>query len=455
MRTAFMNGTETSAQLLERLKQQIQDGAYSLAPIAQLDPQGTCARSLFEGVVLGLRQLLSSVPRNKLPWSAIRNILNVKCKERGYNFESNRSLRSTNQDFLCILQNALAALQQWSPGNQEALTQTSVAESENEDDVKHLESMYPVQYPQEPVLRVIPSDFPQRVYRPRQGQKDAWRHWGQRKLMMNEIEFLTLYACPNDTVVYAGSAPGTHIAFLSKELFPEIRFILIDPAPFAIEASPRIELINDLFTEELALEFSNRSVLFVSDIRRTFESEDMIAQDMKDQQRWHEIMNPKASMFKFRHPWTKGETEYLSGDVFTQPYAPARSTETRLVVTGRQKKRWNHTIYEQQCFFFNSILRKIPHRHGVEGAGFDPESYDSASEVEILKRFLDKKLGMAFQGLEISEKRKEIAKLSIRITKAIGGIQAREWLKRCDQKLVLLDSIIQKKRKRESSEQHL
>jgi hypothetical protein len=55
-------------------------------------------------------------------------------------------------------------------------------------------------------------------------------HIGQRKLLLNEIQFLTKY---NDhkICIYAGSAPGNKTHLLS-ELFPDIKFILIDPNEF-------------------------------------------------------------------------------------------------------------------------------------------------------------------------------------------------------------------------------
>ena len=43
-------------------------------------------------------------------------------------------------------------------------------------------------------------------------------HWGQRKLLLSEIEFLTLYAAPGDLVLYAGAAPGGHIPYLARPL---------------------------------------------------------------------------------------------------------------------------------------------------------------------------------------------------------------------------------------------
>lgn len=59
-------------------------------------------------------------------------------------------------------------------------------------------------------------------------------HIGQRKLILNEIQFLTrIPSNEQAVVVYAGSAPSNKGAYLAA-LFPNIRFILIDPAKFDI-----------------------------------------------------------------------------------------------------------------------------------------------------------------------------------------------------------------------------
>lgn len=54
-------------------------------------------------------------------------------------------------------------------------------------------------------------------------------HWGQRKLLMSEIDFLL--RCPDQpwTVVYPGSAHGNHL-FVIMDLFPKIKLMLWDPA---------------------------------------------------------------------------------------------------------------------------------------------------------------------------------------------------------------------------------
>lgn len=54
-------------------------------------------------------------------------------------------------------------------------------------------------------------------------------HIGQRKLLLSEVQFLTKHSVKY--CVYAGSAPGHKTHFLSQ-LFPHIKFILVDPNQF-------------------------------------------------------------------------------------------------------------------------------------------------------------------------------------------------------------------------------
>ena len=61
-------------------------------------------------------------------------------------------------------------------------------------------------------------------------------HHGQRKLFLNELQFLTKYLKHHTEpayVIYAGAAPCNHMNYLST-LFPNIKFILVDPSPFEI-----------------------------------------------------------------------------------------------------------------------------------------------------------------------------------------------------------------------------
>ena len=74
-------------------------------------------------------------------------------------------------------------------------------------------------------------DIPQSINFVKQGILTPTCHLGQRKLLLSEIQFLS--NTKNKYVVYAGSAPGNHIYYLSN-LFPDKKFILIDPNPFAL-----------------------------------------------------------------------------------------------------------------------------------------------------------------------------------------------------------------------------
>ena len=133
--------------------------------------------------------------------------------------------------------------------------------------------MCPVTYPSQPVLTILSPSFPRRPYKSRddnsnpkkegEGGRDEGPppyvrdpHWGQRKLFLNELELLTKYGEDGDVVVYAGAAPGRHIEHLSKELFPTLKFVLVDPAPFRIRESESLKLVAGLMTDALAREYA-------------------------------------------------------------------------------------------------------------------------------------------------------------------------------------------------------
>lgn len=59
-------------------------------------------------------------------------------------------------------------------------------------------------------------------------------HNGQRKLMLTEVEFLTIMKHTKAKYfIYAGSAPGWKDFYLYL-LFTELKFILVDPNPFRV-----------------------------------------------------------------------------------------------------------------------------------------------------------------------------------------------------------------------------
>jgi len=224
-----------------------------------------------------------------------------------------------------------------------------------------------------------------------------------------------MYGVPGATVVYAGAAPGTHMRYLI-ELFPKLKFVLVDPAPFSskLTEGPRCLLRQELFTDDLAREFKELgNVLFICDIRscdwslmNNQDVEDKVLEDMHAQQRWHDIIRPTKSMLKFRLPWTPGQTEYLAGDVYFQAFGPITTTETRLIPYGHDRIMWDNQKYEEQLFYFNTVTRVARYPHsmpvGKPGYGLD-YCYDCRSEVEILLQYL-RSATPELQGVELENK---------------------------------------------------
>jgi len=252
-----------------------------------------------------------------------------------------------------------------------------------------------------PFTRVLEPDAPQRPYRRRQHERKSVIHWGQRKLLMAEIEFLTVHAHLHhrQLVVYAGAAPGTHINWLA-DLFPQLAFVLVDPNPFVVVATERIRIVQDYFTDDMARDYADQSVLFISDVRTADwrhqdadQVETRVARDMQAQRRWVELMSPVMSLLKFRLPYSNwsvnSTTEYFDGDLFLPVWGPQTTTETRLVTQGITTRIWDHTIYEQQMFYFNTVTRLARYPHQVLAQGID-HCYDCASEIHILQNYLRK-----------------------------------------------------------------
>lgn len=281
--------------------------------------------------------------------------------------------------------------------------------------------------------RVLPADSPTEPYESQPEYVKTVVHWGQRKLLLSEIEFLTLIG-RNDlrgaTVVYAGAGPGTHIPQLTR-MFPQVHFILVDPTPFTrelreMEERPdsRVLLMNRLFTDELASELAQKygRILFVSDIRVEAYDEDPIEKDMAAQMRWHELLGATRSMLKFRLPWTKpGSTEYLDGDIYLPVWGPQTTTESRLITkkgAPLARRTYHHDLYNNQMFYFRCYLRPALYPHQVQGVPGLDHCYDCSAEVAILSHYLSE-FTLPTRGAGAASQR--VAQLSNEITRAIPG----------------------------------
>ncbi|KJE90063.1 hypothetical protein CAOG_01438 [Capsaspora owczarzaki ATCC 30864] len=264
--------------------------------------------------------------------------------------------------------------------------------------------------------RTLRPDAPRMAYRRRKHETKSVIHWGERKMLMSEIEFLSLYGTPDRLVVYAGAAPGGHMQYLAS-FFPHLKFVGVDPAPFKIKQTEQISFRQQYFSNELAQEFLGKGVLFISDIRSPDDEIEAQAQaDMAAQMRWHEIMQPHRSMLKFRLPWNEGQTMYLDGEVYLPVWGPITTTEARLVTHADSTalRAYDNKTYEEQMFFFNTVQRVALYEHPIRGQGIDC-CYDCRAEVEILGLYLQQ-----VRKVDPVRTVAEISRLSAEISKNMG-----------------------------------
>ncbi|CAF2786733.1 unnamed protein product [Rotaria sp. Silwood2] len=249
-------------------------------------------------------------------------------------------------------------------------------------------------------------------------------YWGQRKLLLSEIEFLTSYATDdNCLVVYTGAAPRTHLDYLSS-LFPELEFVLIDIEPFVAFKSDKIKIQSECFTEDLAKTFSekNKNILFICDIR-TFSSHNNIAEDIhtdiSNQIIWHSTIDPHASLLTFRLPNVSDTILFFEGHLLLDTWTSRRSMECRLIVEkNAQMKTYDNVDFKRAMNNFQNITRTMYYEHDldtVETEGLD-HCYDCRAEIFILQKYLNKTKMFTDE----RELKKKIAELSYNISRNIG-----------------------------------
>jgi hypothetical protein len=226
-------------------------------------------------------------------------------------------------------------------------------------------------------------------------------HWGQLKLFLSELEFLTkiLLEKPNKKIVfvYAGAAPGHHIKFL-HDMFKEIDFELYDPNKFVINDEPGLKTHVQFFMDEDAQYWHDKAkkenlyLAFCSDIRTEPATSENVIRNMNMQLGWWKIMNPDLSMFKFRLPWEAGKTTYPEGDIYLQAFPGPTSTETRLMVRKNAKIiQYDNKAYESACFHHNIINRELYYDNilgdlSLEKDGLD-NCYDCVSFIKIVEEY--------------------------------------------------------------------
>lgn len=201
-------------------------------------------------------------------------------------------------------------------------------------------------------------------YRSRVGQFKMPIHNGQRKLFLSSLMFLVKYSQLSKLVVYAGAAPGTNIVLLAR-LYPDIVFHLYDPRKFDPDLIDlkNVKLFQTYFTDSIAKSYNRKNILLWSDIRtgniEDDDFEDQIAENNNMQRKWHDLSNPVMGMYKFRLPYAGLNTVYMKGDIWLQLWAPATSTETRLIVSREYVDiSYSNKEYENRMYYFNLIDRQ-------------------------------------------------------------------------------------------------
>lgn len=275
-------------------------------------------------------------------------------------------------------------------------------------------------------------------------------HWGQRKLLFSEIEFLTvalaeLRAPPSEfCVVYVGAASGEHQAVL-QPLFPGLAWQLYDKAAFrfgpgSLGADVQVFTGRDGFFTDATVPLAaararGRRVLFISDIRLE-DRDEAVFKDMELQRDWGTRLAAERMLLKFRLPFRAADwaqrrppvprgggggggtgaasakkpsrlaphvsdsrvVRYLDGDILFQVHAPMNSSESRLLVRrdadGTYPSREYDVIaYQDQMFYFNEVTRHKAYRVPDDTllswhiAGMD-NGYDSVVEYLIAERYL-------------------------------------------------------------------
>lgn len=260
---------------------------------------------------------------------------------------------------------------------------------------------------------ILDENQPRLEYRRRRDDEKTSVSYGQRKLLMSLVSFLSQHCrgIEKGIVVYVGAAPSTNTG-IAISLFPGLEWHLYDPARFSLktDVKKKVFIYRKYFEDETARywlerkEKTGENIIFISDIRTADytktknldENEDQIEVDMAMQRKWVEIIKPTVCQLKFRLGYflesRKNEFEYFDGILYRQSYAPQTSTECRLVFKEIKYKMYDCKKYEEQMFYHNAVVREKIRYKNDEADGLElVNDWDCSCEVYIWKLFLGDK----------------------------------------------------------------
>lgn len=115
--------------------------------------------------------------------------------------------------------------------------------------------------------------FPRMRYRSRGQDVKTAVHWGQRKLLISELQLLTFFCEPSESywIVYVGAAPGSHLIFLHELCGQRHSWELVDPGKWdhrlkaeSERPTSRFHLRNAFFDNSAAYELAQRRLVKAS-----------------------------------------------------------------------------------------------------------------------------------------------------------------------------------------------
>lgn len=231
-------------------------------------------------------------------------------------------------------------------------------------------------------------------------------HWGQRKLLLSEIDFLTKYYDKFDDtqkyVLYIGASPGHHINYLIK-MFPDIEYILYDKVDTGVDIknNKNVTFHKKYFTNEEAERYKGMNIFVICDIRglglkytkvsnKNVEkvADEIIYEDMIKQKEWCKIIEPKSALLKFRVSWNTPTTTYFDGELYFQIWSGNESIELRLVPDMNKIKMWDNKKIEEILFYYNTKTRRKPMKNAQ--CPCIGNYHESLAEMSILTDYIKK-----------------------------------------------------------------
>ena len=227
-------------------------------------------------------------------------------------------------------------------------------------------------------------------------------HWGQLKMFLVVLFFLINKVKTTDKIVhiiYPGAARGDTILILCQ-MFPNTLWYLIDPNPVhqSLNNHPMVkEVKNEYFTDETAQYYKDKfkntkdKILLLSDIREETDDTDII-EDQEANARWHNIINPDFSYFKFRCPYDNPKKyKYYDAKVYIQPFAPIDTTESRIIFEKELiPKIWDINEYQGKFNYFNRVLRpSFYNKSIIKNNDYFDHCYDCTYYSYLIRNYID------------------------------------------------------------------